>query len=94
MARPIKLSLLFVIALALGFQLARYVDQTAYAQQATLANPRLEVQHAGVLDPPRSAVRAAFIKDIKTGDCWLWLEELGASPALAPAKEAACRQGE
>ena len=83
-----------MVALALGFLLARYVDHTAYAEQATLTNPRLEVQHAGVLDPPRSAVRAAFIKDTKTGDCWLWLEELGASPALAPAKESACKQGE
>jgi hypothetical protein len=69
---------------------ATHVERTAYAQQRSASNPRFEVKPAGTLDGSAGAIRAAFLRDTKTGDCWLWVDEISAGPALAAAKPLAC----
>ena len=81
-----------VVAAAAAIVSTRYFTTTVQAQPTAIAsNPRLIVTPTGVLDGSKGGVRAAFIKDVETGDCWLWVNEDGQGSALAPATKSACR---
>ena len=87
MART-RLALLILLAGALGFLFANSLDSSVYAQPQTSAqNQRLTITPVAFGVP---STRAAFVKDTKTGRCWLWLTGQGEAPALAPARDSAC----
>jgi hypothetical protein len=84
----LALVVLFTVTVVILF--ANHLVSLAYAQQRVTRNPRLTIIPVGVLDAPKSGISAAFVKDTKTGECWLWVNEPGQGSTLAQAKESAC----
>jgi hypothetical protein len=89
MART-RLPLFMLLLGAIGFLVARHLDRPLYAQQQIRTNPRLTIMPVGVLDGSKGGVGAAFVKDTKTGQCWLWVYEPEHGSALTLARDSAC----
>ena len=80
---------LILLLVATGFFLVAHQHGIVYAEQQA-GSPRLTVMPAGVLDSAKGGIRAAFVRDTKTGECWLWINESSAGSALSPASTSAC----
>jgi len=92
MARK-RVASLVLLGAILGFLAGSVTNRSAFAQQQTGSenlNPRFTIKSTGTLDGRAGGIRASFIKDNKTSECWLWVNESGAGSALSPAKDLSC----
>jgi hypothetical protein len=84
-----RLALVALFTVTVVSLLADHLAPLAHAQQRITRNPRLTVIPVGAIDSG-GGVSAAFVKDTKTGECWLWVNQLSQSSALTQARESAC----